>query len=99
MLKLKIHKDLITSRARRLSPEKLTIAQEEFRQLVELGICRPSKSNWASPLHMAKKSKGQWRPCGDFRALNAITVPDRYLDPHIHDFFYSLGEKYFRQLI
>ncbi|GBM53141.1 Transposon Ty3-I Gag-Pol polyprotein [Araneus ventricosus] len=49
------------------------------------GIVHPSGSPWASPLHMVKKSNGEWRPCGNYHRLNAITIPDRYPVPHIQD--------------
>lgn len=55
------------------------------------GICRPSKSNWASPLHMVKKPNGEWRPCGDYRRLNAKTIPDKYPIPQLHDFAHKLN--------
>ena len=35
---------------------------------------------------LPKKTPGDWRPCGDYHALNNRTVPHRYSIPHIHDF-------------
>ncbi len=36
-------------------------------------------------LHMVRKPDGSWRPCGDFRRLNLITEPDKYLLPRMDD--------------
>lgn len=88
------------SKPRRLDPVKYAAAKTEFDYLVKSGICRPSNSCAASALHLVpKKDPDDWRPCGDFRRLNVITVPDRYPLPHIHDLNMNMhGKRIFSKL-
>ena len=77
-----------------LPPERLQAAQKEFELLLREGIIRPSDSCWASPLHLVPKVQDEeWRACGDYRALNAMTRPDRYLIPHVLDFHSKLHRR------
>ncbi|XP_033213906.1 uncharacterized protein LOC117170972 [Belonocnema kinseyi] len=86
-------------RARRLSQDKLVAAKAIFKQMLKDGICRPSSSSWTSPIHLVRKKAGEWRVCGDFRRLKAITIPDKYPVPHLH-YFISLmcGKTIFSKL-
>ncbi|XP_064472586.1 uncharacterized protein LOC135387161 [Ornithodoros turicata] len=84
---------------RRLAPEKWNIARSECNHMLAIGIARPSSSDWASPLHVVPKKTGDWRPCGDYRALNIATKPDRYPLPNIQDFTMNLaGAKDFSKI-
>ncbi len=87
---------LFFAKARRLDPDKLKIAEAEFRSLEAAGIVRRSNSPWSSPLHMVPKADGSWRPCGDYRRLNTVTTPDRYPLPSMLDLSAKLhGCKFF----
>ena len=81
----------VAQRPRRLPPDRLQAAKKEFDAMLKLGIARPSKSPWASPLHMVPKGGEEWRPCGDYRALNSRTEPDSYPVRHIQHFAQQLS--------
>lgn len=80
-------------RARPIPPKYYMQAKAEFQRMVSDGICRPSRSPWASPLHIVTKKDGSIRPCGDYRRLNAVTRPDRYPLPRLTDFQLILPNK------
>lgn len=83
----------VAFKVRRMSPDKVDAAKKEFKLMCDLGVCRPSSSSWASPLHCVPKKDGQWRFVGDYRALNKVSVPDRYPVPHIQDLLYAFQGK------
>ena len=79
--------------ARRLDPDLEREVRDHFDGLLDAGFVRRSKSPWAAPLHVVRKKNGKLRCVGDYRALNAITVGDKYPMPHIGDLFGKLRGK------
>jgi hypothetical protein len=73
--------------------------KRQIQELLHKGHIRPSSSPCGSPIVLVQKKDGTWRLCIDYRALNKITVRNRYLIPRIDDLLDKLtGAKYFSKI-
>ena len=78
------------TRKRDLPLSKLQAVEKLFLELESSGVVRRSSSPWASAIHVVSKPDGSFRPCGDYRFLNSITVHDSYPMPLITDIMNKL---------
>ena len=76
----------------RCAPAKLAIIKKEVDAMMELGVVRPSRSEWASPLILVKKPNNEWRPCVDYRQVNRITKGETYPLPRLDDLIDQVGQ-------
>jgi len=69
----------------RMSDVELAEVKKQLAELQELGFIRPSKSPYGAPILFVKKKDGTLRMCIDYRALNKITIKNKYPLPRIDE--------------
>eukprot|EP00253_Pinus_taeda_P022303 PITA_22303 len=83
----------------RLSALENAEIKKQVQEFLEKGFIRASTSPCGSPIIFVRKKDGLWRMCIDYRALNKITIKNRYPLPRIDNLLDQLKEVvYFTKL-
>ena len=70
-----------------------------IKELLEKGYIRPSSSPWGAPVLLVEKKDGSLRMVVYYRALNEVTIKNKYPLPMINDLFDQLqGAKVFSKI-
>jgi hypothetical protein len=78
-------------RTYRLSPREKTEVETQIKDLLAKGLIEPSSSPFGAPVIFVPKPDGSLRMCLDYRALNRITVKNKYPLPRIDDLLDQLS--------
>jgi len=83
------------SEAVNLRPYKYSGLQKDslermVKEMLDTGIIRTSNSSFASPMILVKKKDSTWRLYVDYRALNKLTIKDKYPIPMIEELLKEL---------
>lgn len=81
----------VQSKQRYYNNSNLQKIKDQLQILLDSGILQVSSSNFSSPIVAVNKPDNSIRICGDYRALNKITTPDKYPLPNISHFNSSIA--------
>lgn len=76
----------------RMSATELEELKKQLEELTKSGFIQPSKSPFGAPVLFVKKKDGTMRMCVDYRALNNITIKNKYSLPHVDELFDRLHD-------
>jgi hypothetical protein len=74
----------------RMATLELAELKDHIQELLEKGFICPSSSPWGAPVIFVPKKDGTQRLCMDYRALNEVTIKNKYPLPRIDDLFDQL---------
>ena len=77
----------IAKRPYRMAASELAELKKQLEELQRIGFIRPSSSPCGAPVLFVKKKDGSMRLCVDYRALNEVTIKNKYPLPRIDDLF------------
>ena len=75
----------------RLTQPELTELRKQIADLLLKGYIEPSTSPYGAPVLFVRKKDGSLRLCIDYRALNKITIKNKYPLPRIDDLLDQLN--------
>ncbi|GKB53900.1 hypothetical protein Tco_0904653, partial [Tanacetum coccineum] len=80
----------------RMPPPELEELRKQLEELMDAGYIRPLKAPYGAPVLFQRKKDGSLWMCIDYRALNKVTIKNKYPIPLIADLFDQLGKaRYF----
>jgi hypothetical protein len=83
----------------RMATPELAELKKHIKGLLEKGFIHPSSSPWGAPVIFILKKDGTQRLCVDYRALNEVTIKNKYPLPRIDGLFNKLhGECVFSKI-
>ena len=77
----------VAKRPYRMAASELVELKKQLETLQRISFIRPSSSPWGAPVLFVKKKDGSMRLCVDYRALNEVTIKNKYPLPRIDDLF------------
>nr|CAH66013.1 OSIGBa0093M15.3 [Oryza sativa] len=80
----------IHKRPYRMAANELAEVKKQVDDLLQKGYIRPSTLPWGAPVIFVEKKDHTQRMCVDYRALNEVTIKNKYPLPRIDDLFDQL---------